>query len=275
MSWVFAKVSRVVFVHFPGSSRVVFQGVKSVICLALSAVINIFVPKPAFYIHQSISRQPFFEGDKTKQKFWGTRGKAILDEALRRFGVQVWWSGACTLTIFGVGWHSSENLSKIEHYTVRGFDAAGNMVFTAELANRLVDSAAWVYTANQTKETFDTNDYARVIPPGRINGLVVRKLKVFARRHVRGGQAFTSQRYSKSSTRGIQSTVLQYQMAHVQDDGVTKTGWRLKSRRRLERATSSFKTSKTYRFWCQSDSMPFNLVSRRQTTNFLMDGMFG
>ncbi|KAK0442619.1 hypothetical protein EV421DRAFT_1736133 [Armillaria borealis] len=139
MSWVFAK------------------GVKSVVCLALSAVINIFVPKPAFYVHRSIGRQPFFEGDKTKQKFRGMRGKAILDEALRRFGVQVWWSGACMLTI-------------------SGFDAAGNMVFTAELANRLVDSAAWVYTANQTKETFDTNDYARVIPPGRINSLVVRKL---------------------------------------------------------------------------------------------------
>ncbi len=37
------------------------------------------------------------------------------------------------------------------------------MVFTAELANRLLDSAAWVYTANQTKEIFDTNVYARVV----------------------------------------------------------------------------------------------------------------
>ncbi len=31
-----------VFVHFPGSSRVVFQGVKSIVCLALSAVISAY-----------------------------------------------------------------------------------------------------------------------------------------------------------------------------------------------------------------------------------------
>ncbi|KAK0215371.1 hypothetical protein EDD85DRAFT_798676 [Armillaria nabsnona] len=114
-----------------------------------------------------IGRQPFFEGDKMKQKLRGKRGKAILDEALRRFGVDVWWSGACMLTI-------------------SGFDAVGNMVFTAELANRMVDSEAWVYRVNQSKETFDANNYARVISdastirslldPSTKKALVVRKL---------------------------------------------------------------------------------------------------
>ncbi|SJL15549.1 uncharacterized protein ARMOST_19050 [Armillaria ostoyae] len=119
------------------------QGMKSVMKLALSAVINIFIPKLAFYMHQSISRQPFFEGDKTKQKLQGKHGKVILNKALCCFGVDVWWSGACMLKI-------------------SGFDAAGNMVFIVELANRMVDSKAWVYRADQPKETFDTNDYARV-----------------------------------------------------------------------------------------------------------------
>ncbi len=54
---------------------------------------------PVFYVGKWIGRQPFFEGDKMKQKLQGKRGKAILDEALRRFGVDVWWSGACMLTI--------------------------------------------------------------------------------------------------------------------------------------------------------------------------------
>ncbi len=39
-SWISAKVSRVVSVHFRGSSCVVLQGVKSVMKLALSAVIS-------------------------------------------------------------------------------------------------------------------------------------------------------------------------------------------------------------------------------------------
>ncbi|KAK0488184.1 hypothetical protein EDD18DRAFT_1110548 [Armillaria luteobubalina] len=124
--------------------------------------IYIFVPKPAFYVRQSIGRQPFFEGEKTKQKLLGKRGKAVLDVALRRFGVDVWWLGARMLTI-SVGWHSSRNLSKIKHYIIRGFDVAGNMAFTAELADRMVDSEAWVYRANQSKETFDANDYARIV----------------------------------------------------------------------------------------------------------------
>ncbi len=39
------------------------------------------------------------------------------------------------------------------------------MVFTAELANRMVDSEAWVYRVNQSKKTFDANNYARVVSP--------------------------------------------------------------------------------------------------------------
>ncbi len=69
------------------------------------------------------------------------------------------------LTFGSAGWHSSQNLNKINHYTIRGFDAAGNMVFTAELANRMVDSEAWVYRVNQSKKTFDANNYARVVSP--------------------------------------------------------------------------------------------------------------
>ncbi|PBK83668.1 hypothetical protein ARMGADRAFT_1089101 [Armillaria gallica] len=137
------------------------KGVKSVMKLALSAVINIFVPKPVFYVGKWIGRQPFFEGDKMKQKLWGKHGKVILDKALCRFSIDVWWSGACMLTI-SAGWHSSQNLNKINHYTIRWFDVAGNMVFMVELANRMVDSEAWVYRVNQSKETFDANNYARV-----------------------------------------------------------------------------------------------------------------
>ncbi|KAK0473637.1 hypothetical protein IW261DRAFT_1423548 [Armillaria novae-zelandiae] len=115
------------------ASRISAKGVKSVMKLTLSAAINIFVPQPAFYVCWSIGRQLFFEGDKTKQKLLGS-----------------------------MGWHSSRNLSKIKHYTIRGFDIAGNMVFMAELADRMVDSEAWVYSANQSKETFNANDYARI-----------------------------------------------------------------------------------------------------------------
>ncbi|KAK0235564.1 hypothetical protein EDD85DRAFT_792380 [Armillaria nabsnona] len=124
------------------------QGVKSVMKLALSVVINIFIPKPTFYIGKWIGRQLFFEEDKMKQKLQGKHSKVILDEALCHFGIDVWWSGVCMLTILG-------------------FDAAGNIVFTAELANRMVDSEAWVYRVNQSKETFDTSKYARVLIWGK------------------------------------------------------------------------------------------------------------
>ncbi|PBK79076.1 hypothetical protein ARMGADRAFT_1041056 [Armillaria gallica] len=108
-----------------------------------------------------VGRQPFFKMDKTKKKLGGEQGKAILFEALCRFGAQVWWSGTCTLTI-SAGWHSSNNLSKLNHYTIRGFNTAGNLVFTAELANRVVDSEAWVYRAGEAAMTFEANKYGRV-----------------------------------------------------------------------------------------------------------------
>ncbi|KAK0445074.1 hypothetical protein EV421DRAFT_1734788 [Armillaria borealis] len=75
------------------------KGVKSIMELALSAVINIFIARPTFYVCHSVGRQPFF-GDGSRQKLQGRHGKAVLEEALHRFGVQVWWSGTCTLTIF-------------------------------------------------------------------------------------------------------------------------------------------------------------------------------
>lgn len=62
-----------------------------------------------------------------------------------------------------MGWHSSNNLSKLNHYTIRGFNAAGNLVFTAELANRVVDSEAWVYRAGEAAMTFEANKYGRVV----------------------------------------------------------------------------------------------------------------
>ncbi|KAK0224446.1 hypothetical protein EDD85DRAFT_795886 [Armillaria nabsnona] len=148
------------------------KGVKSVMKLALSAVINIFVPMLVFYIGKWIGRQPFFEGDKMKQKLRGKHGKAILNKALRCFGIDVWWLGA-----------------RERACSQYWFDAAGNMVFTAELANRMVDSEAWVYRVNQSKETFDANNYARVISdastirslldPSTKKALVVQKLTGF------------------------------------------------------------------------------------------------
>ncbi len=51
------------------------------------------------HVRRSVGRQPFFETDKKKKKLGGERGKAILDEALRRFVAQVWWLGTCTLAI--------------------------------------------------------------------------------------------------------------------------------------------------------------------------------
>ncbi|KAK0451955.1 uncharacterized protein EV420DRAFT_1482301 [Desarmillaria tabescens] len=141
------------FVLLRGSSRIYAQGVKSTVELALSGSINMFVPKPAFYVRKSIGRQPFFERDKTKQNLCRKRGESILDEALCHFSIR---SGS-------VGWHSSQNLSGIKHYTIRGFNVAGAMVFMAELSNRGVDSAAWIYRVNQTSITFKTHNYERVL----------------------------------------------------------------------------------------------------------------
>ncbi|PBK88818.1 hypothetical protein ARMGADRAFT_1084373 [Armillaria gallica] len=137
------------------------KGVKSVMRLALSTVTNIFVAKPTFYVCHSVSRQPFF-GEGSRQKLRGRRGKAVLEEALRRFGVQVWWSGSSTLTI-SAGWHRLQNLDKINHYTIKGFNTTGSMVFAAELASRIIDSDAWVYRADRDTETFDVNKYDRVV----------------------------------------------------------------------------------------------------------------
>ncbi|PBK88820.1 hypothetical protein ARMGADRAFT_1033797 [Armillaria gallica] len=138
------------------------KGVKFIMQLALSAVINIFVAKPTFYVRHSVGRQPFF-GDGSRQKLRGRRGKAVLEEALRRFGVQVWWSGACTLMISSTGWHRLQNLDEINHYTIKGFNTTGSMVFAAELASRIVDSDAWVYRADRDTETFNVNKYDWVI----------------------------------------------------------------------------------------------------------------
>ncbi|PBK91047.1 hypothetical protein ARMGADRAFT_1032121 [Armillaria gallica] len=123
-----------------------FKGVRSVVELALATVINIFVPNHMFYVRQSVGRQPFFKMDKTKKKLGGL----VVGNMHAH-------------NIFGsVGWHSSNNLSKLNHYTIRGFNAAGNLVFMAELANRVVDSEAWVYRAGEVAMTFEANKYGRV-----------------------------------------------------------------------------------------------------------------
>ncbi|KAK0429570.1 hypothetical protein EV421DRAFT_1948284 [Armillaria borealis] len=141
------------------------KGMKSIIELGLSGAINLFAPKPAFYVQRSLGRGPFFEQDKSKQDLRGEHGKRILEEARRRFGFQVWRSGVCTLAL-AAGWHSSKkNLNRIKHYTIRGFNPAGKMVFTAELADRVVDSEAWVYEANKMGITFKGNEYRRVVGP--------------------------------------------------------------------------------------------------------------
>ncbi|PBK75398.1 hypothetical protein ARMSODRAFT_970061 [Armillaria solidipes] len=49
-------------------SHIAIQGVRSVVELVLAVVINVFVPNPMFYVHQSVGRQPFFEMDKMKKK---------------------------------------------------------------------------------------------------------------------------------------------------------------------------------------------------------------
>ncbi|PBK88840.1 hypothetical protein ARMGADRAFT_1033817 [Armillaria gallica] len=98
---------------------------KSIMRLALSAVTNTFVAKPTFYAALLRRRE--------QAKLRGRHGKAILEEALCRFGVQVWWSGACTLTI-SAGWHPSQNLDEIYQYTIKGFNTTGSMVFATELA---------------------------------------------------------------------------------------------------------------------------------------------
>ncbi|PBK79003.1 hypothetical protein ARMGADRAFT_1172560 [Armillaria gallica] len=138
------------------------KGMKSVVELGLSGAINLFAPKPDFYVRRSLGRGPFFEQDKSKEDLRGERGKRILEEARRRFGFQVWRSGACILAL-AAGWHKSHNLRRLDHYTIRGFDSVGKMVFTAELADRVVDSQAWVYEANKTRVTFKGNEYRRVI----------------------------------------------------------------------------------------------------------------
>ncbi|KAK0431341.1 hypothetical protein EV421DRAFT_1743177 [Armillaria borealis] len=52
------------------------------------------------------------------------------------------WSGMSILALVA-GWHESKkNLNKIKHYTTQGFNLTGKMVFTAELADRAVDSEA-------------------------------------------------------------------------------------------------------------------------------------
>ncbi|KAK0447234.1 hypothetical protein EV421DRAFT_1733786 [Armillaria borealis] len=104
--------------------------------LLLVCLILALVPKPTFYVRQSIGGQPLFERDRTKQTL----------EALRRFGARIWWSGACM-------------------HTISGFNAVGNMVFTAELANKRVGSEAWVYKANKTTVTFKAKDYGKVLQP--------------------------------------------------------------------------------------------------------------
>ncbi|PBK83641.1 hypothetical protein ARMGADRAFT_1037805 [Armillaria gallica] len=154
------------------SSWFSIKGVKSIMRLALSAVTNIFIAKPTFYVCHSVGRQPFFS-EGSRQKLWGRCGKAVLEEALCRFSVQVWWSGSSTLTISyvpvkfycpnltfsSVGWHRLQNLDEINHYTIKGFNTTGSMVFVAELASRIIDSDAWVYRADRDMETFDVNKY--------------------------------------------------------------------------------------------------------------------
>ncbi|KAK0187045.1 hypothetical protein F5146DRAFT_1004012 [Armillaria mellea] len=111
------------------------QGVKSVMNLGLAGSINTVISKPAYYVRrQSIGRQLLFDWDKTKQNLHGN-----------------------------TGWHISNNLNGIKHYTIHGFNMAGKMVFTTELASRVVDSQAWIYKANKTTMIFKARDYRRVI----------------------------------------------------------------------------------------------------------------
>ncbi len=72
------------------------------------------------------------------------------------------------LTIDRAGWHTSKNLNGIKHYTIRGFNPTGGMVFTTELANRIVDSRAWIYKANETTVTFKAKDYRKVVSCSRL-----------------------------------------------------------------------------------------------------------
>ncbi|KAK0197391.1 hypothetical protein F5146DRAFT_995079 [Armillaria mellea] len=117
LSWFSFKVNNTIF------------GVRSVVELVLAMVINVFIPNPMFYVHRSVHRQPFFEMDKTKKNLGGL--------VVRNMHTHNIFSSS--------GWHSLNNLSKLNHFTIRGFNAAGNLVFMVELANRVVDSEAWVY----------------------------------------------------------------------------------------------------------------------------------
>ncbi|PBL04199.1 hypothetical protein ARMGADRAFT_1022668 [Armillaria gallica] len=138
---------------FSTKASTMIYGLKSVVNLGLAGSINMFVPKPI---------QPLFEWNKTKQTLHNKRGGIILDEAVHHFSAQIWWSGTCTLTI-STGWHTSKNLNGIKHFTIWGFNPTGRMVFTTELANRIVDSRAWIYKANKTTVTFKAKDYKKVI----------------------------------------------------------------------------------------------------------------
>ncbi len=61
-------------------------------------MVDTFIAKPTFYVCHSVSRQPFF-GEGSRQNSGEGVAKPYFEEALRRFGVQVWWSGACTLMV--------------------------------------------------------------------------------------------------------------------------------------------------------------------------------
>ncbi|KAK0429784.1 hypothetical protein EV421DRAFT_1745124 [Armillaria borealis] len=134
------------------------KGVKSVTKLVLSAAINTIVLRPAFYVQRSVSKQSLFGQKGGKQNLRGPWRKAILDTTLCRFGCQVWWSGTQTLAI-GCGWHRSNSLSGMDHYTIRGFNDVGRMVFTAELVIRAVDSDAWVYAPSRRRKNFKAADF--------------------------------------------------------------------------------------------------------------------
>ncbi|KAK0429776.1 hypothetical protein EV421DRAFT_1745117 [Armillaria borealis] len=155
-SWLSRKVSEVLFVLSRCSSRIVSQGMKSIIELGLSGAINLFAPKPAFYVQRSLGRGPFFEQDKSKQDLRGEHGLAVGS-------VHTGISSKHSAGQDGI--QSKKNLNRIKHYTIRGFNPAGKMVFTAELADRVVDSEAWVYEANKMGITFKGNEYRRVCPP--------------------------------------------------------------------------------------------------------------
>ncbi|PBK88846.1 hypothetical protein ARMGADRAFT_1033821 [Armillaria gallica] len=78
--------------------------------LALSAVTNTFVAKPTFYVCHSVGRQPFF-GEGSRQN----SGEGMAKPYSRRLSI-------------------ASNLNEINHYTIKGFNTTGSMVFATELA---------------------------------------------------------------------------------------------------------------------------------------------